>query len=73
MTAPSWSPRSGRARAYQEQILVWHETVNDRLDGRAIAVTYSACTNTPRQGPAGGALGTFGSAAGRADRQDRAM
>lgn len=30
----------GQARAYPIRILNWHEIVNDRLGGRAIAVTY---------------------------------
>jgi hypothetical protein len=36
----------GQARAYPEQILVWHEIVNDRLDGRPIAVTYCPLCNS---------------------------
>ena len=35
-----------RARAYPVQILMWHEIVNDRLDGRAIAVTYCPLCNS---------------------------
>ncbi|MBA2644108.1 MAG: DUF3179 domain-containing protein [Solirubrobacterales bacterium] len=35
-----------RARAYPVQILVWHEIVNDRLGGRAIAVTYCPLCNS---------------------------
>ncbi len=35
-----------RARAYPLQILVWHEIVNDRLGGRAIAVTYCPLCNS---------------------------
>lgn len=31
----------GRARAYPIRVMNWHEVVNDTLDGRAIAVTYS--------------------------------
>jgi hypothetical protein len=31
----------GAARAYPLRLLVWHEVVNDRLGGRAIAVTYN--------------------------------
>lgn len=34
------------ARAYPVQILVWHEIVNDRLGGRAIAVTYCPLCNS---------------------------
>jgi Protein of unknown function (DUF3179) len=37
---------AGRARAYPVQILVWHEIVNDRLGGRAIAVTYCPLCNS---------------------------
>jgi Protein of unknown function (DUF3179) len=36
----------GRARAYPMQILIWHEIVNDRLGGRAIAVTYCPLCNS---------------------------
>ena len=36
----------GQARAYPVQILVWHEIVNDRLGGRAIAVTYCPLCNS---------------------------
>jgi hypothetical protein len=34
------------ARAYPVEILVWHEIVNDRLGGRAIAVTYCPLCNS---------------------------
>jgi hypothetical protein len=34
------------ARAYPLQILIWHEIVNDRLGGRAIAVTYCPLCNS---------------------------
>jgi hypothetical protein len=34
------------ARAYPVQILVWHEIVNDRLGGRALAVTYCPLCNS---------------------------
>ncbi|MEJ7797875.1 MAG: DUF3179 domain-containing protein, partial [Solirubrobacteraceae bacterium] len=34
------------ARAYPLRILVWHEIVNDRLAGRAIAVTYCPLCNS---------------------------
>jgi hypothetical protein len=37
---------NGQARAYPEQILVWHEIVNDRLDGRQVAVTYCPLCNS---------------------------
>ena len=36
----------GQARAYPEQILVWHEIVNDRLGGRPVAVTYCPLCNS---------------------------
>ena len=31
---------SGEARAYPIRILNWHEIVNDKIQGRSIAVTY---------------------------------
>ena len=38
---------SGRkARAYPQQILVWHEIVNDEFDGRPLAVTYCPLCNS---------------------------
>ncbi len=37
---------SGRARAYPQQILIWHEIVNDTLAGRPIAVTYCPLCNS---------------------------
>jgi len=37
---------SSEARAYPLRILMWHEIVNDRFDGRAIAVTYCPLCNT---------------------------
>jgi hypothetical protein len=37
---------NGQARAYPEQILVWHEIVNDRLGGRQVAVTYCPLCNS---------------------------
>jgi hypothetical protein len=36
----------GRARAYPLQILVWHEIVNDRIDGVPVAVTFCPLCNT---------------------------
>jgi hypothetical protein len=36
----------GQVRAYPEQILVWHEIVNDTLGGRPIAVTYCPLCNS---------------------------
>jgi hypothetical protein len=38
--------RDGRARAYPLQILVWHEIVNDTLDGAPITVTYCPLCNS---------------------------
>src|ERR687888_600077 len=39
--------RVGKAvRAYPEEILVWHEIVNDTLGGRPIAVTYCPLCNS---------------------------
>ena len=44
---PVIAVRVGRqARAYPEQILVWHEIVNDELGGRPIAVTYCPLCNS---------------------------
>ena len=37
---------SGRARAYPQQILIWHEIVNDTLAGRPVAVTYCPLCNS---------------------------
>jgi hypothetical protein len=36
----------GQARAYPEQILVWHEIVNDTLGGRPILVSYCPLCNS---------------------------
>jgi hypothetical protein len=36
----------GQARAYPEQILVWHEIVNDTLGGLPVAVTYCPLCNS---------------------------
>jgi hypothetical protein len=36
----------GRARAYPQQILIWHEIVNDTLGGRPIAVSYCPLCNS---------------------------
>ncbi len=36
----------GQARAYPLRILVWHENVNDMLDGKPIAVTYCPLCNS---------------------------
>jgi hypothetical protein len=36
----------GTARAYPVRTLVWHEIVNDSLNGRPIAVTYSPLSNS---------------------------
>lgn len=37
----------GSTRFYPYQVLVWHEVVNDTMDGRSILVSYSPLTNTP--------------------------
>ena len=37
---------AGEVRAYPLQIMVWHEIVNDTLDGRPIAVTYCPLCNS---------------------------
>ena len=37
---------NGRARAYPLAILMWHELVNDNIDGRAVTVTYCPLCNT---------------------------
>jgi Protein of unknown function (DUF3179) len=36
----------GDARAYPLQILVWHEIVNDEIDGQPVAVTYCPLCNS---------------------------
>jgi hypothetical protein len=36
----------GVARAYPLQILVWHEIVNDEIDGQPVAVTYCPLCNS---------------------------
>jgi hypothetical protein len=36
----------GEVRVYPLQILMWHEIVNDRIDGRSVAVTYCPLCNT---------------------------
>ncbi len=38
--------RGGQARAYPQQVLVWHEIVNDTIDGERVAVTYCPLTGT---------------------------
>jgi hypothetical protein len=38
--------RGASARAYPHQILIWHEIVNDELDGDPIAVTYCPLCNS---------------------------
>lgn len=35
-----------QVKAYPLQILIWHEIVNDYLDGNAVSVTYSALSNS---------------------------
>lgn len=48
----------GRARAYPQLVLVWHEIVNDRIGGERISVTYCPLT--------GSAFGVRGSSDGHA-------
>jgi hypothetical protein len=38
--------RGGDVRAYPQQVLVWHEIVNDTVAGERIAVTYCPLTGT---------------------------
>jgi hypothetical protein len=38
--------RNGEAKAYPQSILVWHEIVNDELDGDPVAITYCPLTGT---------------------------
>ena len=38
--------RNGQARAYPQSILVWHEIVNDTINGENIAITYCPLTGT---------------------------
>lgn len=35
-----------QVKAYPLQILIWHEIVNDYLEGRAVSITYSAISNS---------------------------
>jgi hypothetical protein len=39
-------PERSPARAYPLRYLMWHEIVNDRVDGRAVAVTYCPLCNS---------------------------
>src|SRR5919197_1465220 len=65
---------AGQARAYPEQILVWHEIVNDRLGGRPIAVTYCPLCNSALvfNRRVGGRTLTFGTT-GKLRRSDLVM
>jgi hypothetical protein len=38
--------RNGRARAYPQRVLVWHEIVNDDIGDEGISVTYCPLTGT---------------------------
>ncbi|MFC3282696.1 DUF3179 domain-containing protein [Litchfieldella rifensis] len=38
--------RHGEARAYPQRILVWHEIVNDEIDGEPLSITYCPLTGT---------------------------
>jgi hypothetical protein len=51
-----------RPRAYPQLVLVWHEIVNDRVNGRPLTVTYCPLTGTAIAftGPPDGAALTFG-------------
>lgn len=42
----TYVPDSGPARAYPIRYLMWHEIVNDVVDGRPIAVTFCPLCNT---------------------------
>ena len=42
----TYVPDRGPARAYPIRYLMWHEIVNDTVDGRAIAVTFCPLCNT---------------------------
>jgi len=37
---------NGEARAYPQRILVWHEIVNDTVDGEPVSITYCPLTGT---------------------------
>jgi hypothetical protein len=65
---------NGQARAYPEQILVWHEIVNDRLGGVPIAVTYCPLCNSALvfDRRVGGRVLTFGTT-GRLRNSDLVM
>lgn len=39
---------NGKSRAYPLSILVWHEIVNDTVDGTPVAITFSPLTHTVR-------------------------
>lgn len=42
----TYAPDNGPARAYPIRYLMWHEIVNDLVDGRPIAVTFCPLCNT---------------------------
>jgi hypothetical protein len=50
--------RGGEAKAYPQRILVWHEIVNDALDGDSVSVSYCPLTGTVQGFPRGAT--TFG-------------
>ena len=54
--------QGGTARAYPTRILVWHEIVNDEVDGEPIAVTYCPLCGTAMvfRRSVGGRQRTFG-------------
>jgi hypothetical protein len=42
----TWQPDSGPARAYPIRYLMWHEIVNDVVDGQPVTVTFCPLCNT---------------------------
>ncbi|MFB6360765.1 MAG: DUF3179 domain-containing (seleno)protein, partial [Halobacteriales archaeon] len=38
--------RGSKAKAYPQNVLVWHEITNDVIDGDPISVTYCPLTGT---------------------------
>ncbi len=42
----TYQPASGPARAYPIRYLMWHEIVNDMIDGQPVAVTFCPLCNT---------------------------
>jgi len=54
--------RGGKARAYPTRVLIWHEIVNDVIEGDAVAVTYCPLCGTAMVfgREIGGKVRTFG-------------